>query len=280
MVRVWTVPPFLRRAWPGLLCTLLLSTTNFLNTPLLQEVVLDRVCTDYYASLPAGNGTVNSLLTGDVSAAPERNCSVPVVSAEAEVWNQWMLVGVSAPGIVMCALFGALSDHYGRRLPFIVSTLAVTVQTLIQAFGVRLELPLMVFVGAQIACGLAGSFSTFLMASFAYVADVSDASERSRAVSTCEAMLFIGGCIGPAIGGWLTTEYSFETAYWANVGLGGTALLWSIFGLRESLPKSGRTPELTLSQMNFVSTWGILLHPSITLSRWYVCDGVCVCDGV
>ena len=129
-------------------------------------------------------------------------------------------------------LLGALSDRWGRRSILLVSLFIAGLDYLLMAFAPTLEL---LFIGRVIS-GLTGANITVAMA---YIADVSDDSNRSANFGKIGAAFGLGFIIGPAIGGLLGhlgPEYPFIVA----AGMNLLNFLFGYFILPESLPPEKR----------------------------------------
>ncbi len=129
-------------------------------------------------------------------------------------------------------LLGAISDFLGRRAILLVSLFIAALDYLLMAFAPSLEL---LFVGRVIA-GLTGANITVAMA---YVADVSDDSNRSKNFGMIGAAFGLGFIIGPLIGGLVGTwgpQYPFVVAAILN----GVNFLFGLLILPESLAPEKR----------------------------------------
>ncbi|MNJ92644.1 Tetracycline resistance protein, class C [compost metagenome] len=129
-------------------------------------------------------------------------------------------------------LLGAISDLFGRRSILLVSLLIAGLDYILMAYAPTLEI---LFLGRIIA-GLTGANITVAMA---YVADVSDNTNRATNFGMIGAAFGLGFIIGPAIGGLLGhhgPEYPFLAAAVMNL----LNFCFGLFVLPESLPKEKR----------------------------------------
>lgn len=90
--------------------------------------------------------------------------------------------------------WGQLSDQYGRRPIILLSLFGASVSHLLFAFGDSL---LILFV----ARGLAGLFGANISTAMAYIADVTDESDRSKGMGLIGAAFGLGFVMGPFLGG-------------------------------------------------------------------------------
>jgi MFS transporter, DHA1 family, tetracycline resistance protein len=117
-------------------------------------------------------------------------------------------------------LLGELSDRYGRR-PLLIFSLAGTVVSFIM---LALAQSLSMLFLARIVDGLSGgNIST----ARAYVADVTEPKDRSRAYGLIGAAFGLGFILGPALSG-LLASISYTAPIWAAAALtaAATAVAW------------------------------------------------------
>jgi DHA1 family tetracycline resistance protein-like MFS transporter len=126
-------------------------------------------------------------------------------------------------------LVGALSDKFGRRPLLLISLFVAGFDYLLMAYAPNLEI---LFVG-RILAGLTGASATIAMA---YIADVSDDSNRSANFGLMGAAFGLGFIIGPALGG-LLGHYGSHLPFIAAAMMNILNFLFGFFVLPESLPK-------------------------------------------
>jgi EmrB/QacA subfamily drug resistance transporter len=117
--------------------------------------------------------------------------------------------------------FGRLGDLHGHRRIFLTGFL--------------------IFIGSSMACGLAPSvgwliaFRGFQAIGAAMLAANSPAiltksfpdKQRGQALGMQATMTYLGLTVGPTLGGWLTTQFSWRAVFFINVPVGFLALLTS-----------------------------------------------------
>ena len=138
-------------------------------------------------------------------------------------------------------LLGALSDKWGRRPLLLISLFVASIDYLLMAYAPNLEI---LFIGRVLA-GMTGASVTVAMA---YIADVSDDTNRSANFGMVGAAFGMGFIIGPALGGLI----GHQGAHYPFIAAAGMNLLNFIFGLfilPESLPAEKRR-HFTVARMN------------------------------
>jgi len=155
-------------------------------------------------------------------------------SADAGFWNGLMVALWAGAQFLFSPVLGSLSDRFGRR-PVI----------LISAAGLALDFALMALAPDLwwLALGriLGGITSSSFTTTFAYMADITEPAQRSRAYGLIGAAYSAGFVAGPVIGG-LLGEFGSRVPFWAAAGLGAVAFLYGLLVLPESLRPELRMP--------------------------------------
>lgn len=181
------------------------------------------------------------------------------VTGEAEVATTYgYFIAVFALLQFLCApVMGRLSDKYGRR-PVLLTALAGTgIDYLFMAFAPTLPL---LFLGRFVS-GICGASYTVVTA---YLADISDDSNRAKNFGLMGAGFGLGFILGPALGG-LVASQGLMYPFIAAAALNGLNFLFGVFVLPESLSPSLRR-DFSFRDLNpFKSLKAILSAPSISL---------------
>jgi len=130
-------------------------------------------------------------------------------------------------------LLGRLSDRYGRKPVLLLSVFGTAVGFVILALAGSLPV---LFLG-RIIDGLTGGNINVAQA---YITDVTDRKERSRALGLIGAAFGLGFVVGPVTGG-LLAEISYATPAWLGAGLALLNMLAVALFLPESLTAEVRT---------------------------------------
>ena len=144
-----------------------------------------------------------------------------------------LLVAVyAAASLIGAPLLGRLSDRYGRKPLLLISIFGTFLGFLMLAFANSLW---MLFV-ARIIDGLtAGNISI----AQAYISDVTDPKDRSKAFGLIGAAFGLGFIIGPAAGGALST-FGYMVPALAAAALSFANIILVALWLRESLSAEKR----------------------------------------
>lgn len=142
-----------------------------------------------------------------------------------------LLFGVfSLCQLVASPVLGEWSDRYGRR-PVLIFSLAGTVVSFVML--AMAQTITMLFL-ARIVDGLSGgNIST----ARAYVADITEPKDRSRAYGIIGAAFGLGFILGPALSGVLA-PISYTAPIWAAAGITAIATLMAMFWLPETVHRA------------------------------------------
>jgi EmrB/QacA subfamily drug resistance transporter len=173
-------------------------------------------------------------------------------------WTAWSVTAFTLGTLVIMPIAGGISDQFGRKRVFVASAV--------------------VFTASSLCCGLAGNIyilvalralqalggGAFMPSATGIVAD-SFGPNRDRAIAMFTSILPAAGIIGPVLGGFFVTYWSWRGIFFVNVPIGIVVTAAAIRYLPRSAPKDvGRADlagiallgTLVLSAMFGVSTLG------------------------
>jgi DHA1 family tetracycline resistance protein-like MFS transporter len=140
---------------------------------------------------------------------------------------------------VTAPIQGALSDRFGRRPVILLSCLGLGLDFTFMALAPTLA---WLFVGRVISAITSASFTT----ANAYIADITQPSERARSYGMIGAAFGLGFIIGPLIGGVLG-DIDLRLPFWFSAGLALLNFSYGLFVLPESLPPERRSARFRWS---------------------------------
>jgi len=158
-----------------------------------------------------------------------------------------LMAAYSFTQFLAAPLWGRLSDRIGRR-PVLLATLAGSIVCYV---WLGFADTLWMVVAARLVGGaMAGNIS----AAYAYVADITDSSNRARGMGIIGAAFGLGFIFGPAIGGILAgpdpLAADYRTPALASAALSAVALVLTALILKESLSPEARSREAAISAPN------------------------------
>ncbi|KAB2664561.1 TCR/Tet family MFS transporter [Brucella tritici] len=152
----------------------------------------------------------------------------------AAVDGGWLLLVYAGMQFLFAPMIGNLSDRFGRRPVLLASIFTFALDNLICALAVSYW---MLFVGRVLA-GISGA--SFATAS-AYIADVSDDSNRARNFGLIGIAFGVGFALGPVLGG-LLGEFGPRVPFYGAAFLSFINFILAYFLLPETLKRENRRP--------------------------------------
>lgn len=150
----------------------------------------------------------------------------------AAVLGGWLMFCFAIMQFIMSPILGSLSDRYGRRPVLLLSLFGFGIDFLLLAFAPNLG---WLFIGRILAGIMGASYTT----ASAYIADISNDSNRSKHFGMLGAAFGLGFIIGPGVGG-LLAQWGVRVPFIACAVLSLLNWLYGYFILPESLPEERR----------------------------------------
>mmetsp|Transcript_24463 Transcript_24463/g.55148 ORF Transcript_24463/g.55148 Transcript_24463/m.55148 type:complete len:485 (-) Transcript_24463:786-2240(-) len=146
-------------------------------------------------------------------------CDEDKVSSSAAFLSTLTGLASAIPQILVAGPMGSLANRHGRRIPAILAVVGTALYAGLVAMVARFKLNPEWLIAGSLVEGATGSFTSFLMCTSTYVADLNtfedgqlSETQRGERFSFLEAMLSIGVLLGPICGGYaseLTGYYHF-----------------------------------------------------------------------
>jgi len=124
-------------------------------------------------------------------------------------------------------VIGKISDRIGRRPVILLSLITTIISYLIFSFSTTFTILLF----SRLLAGIGGSN---IGAAQAYIADITDKSDRSKGMGLIGAAFGLGFVFGPILGGFVS-EFGYEYVGFVSAGFSFIALIFAFFFLPESL---------------------------------------------
>jgi len=143
------------------------------------------------------------------------------------LWAAWTISIYLIAVTSVMPVMGNLSDSFGRKKVFLIS--------------------LILFTASSLACGLAPNI--YSLVAFRFLQGIGGASflptaagivsdqfpeHRERAIGLFTSIFPIGGVIGPNLGGWIVSQYSWRYIFYINLPIGISLIALIIILLKDS----------------------------------------------
>jgi DHA2 family multidrug resistance protein len=174
----------------------------------------------------------------------------------------WVLSSYIIAAAVMFPLTGWLANAYGRRKVFLISVVGFIAASAL--CGMATSLPEL--VAFRILQGIGGA--ALVPLSQAILFEINRPEDYGRAMSIWGAGITLGPILGPALGGWLTDNYSWRWVFYVNLPIGALALA----GLYAALPRRAPTKPPRFDLFGFVTLSIAVASLQLMLDRGQLLD--------
>src|ERR1051325_3975979 len=142
----------------------------------------------------------------------------------------WLLTSYMVSAAIMMPLTGWLAGQFGIKYIFLVSVLGFTVFSALA--GSATSLPqLVIYRVMQGICGAA-----LVPLSQSVLLSINPPERHGPAMAVWGMGVMLGPIMGPAVGGWLTEEYSWRWVFYINVPIGIVAALGILILIPQTRP--------------------------------------------
>ena len=171
-------------------------------------------------------------------------------------WSTWTITVYQLGQIVSLPVAGRLSDSLGRRRMFLLYVGTFTLSSLLAGLATSVY----VLIALRFVQALGGGG---LMPSTTGVVSDLFTRERDRALGLVTSFFPIGALLGPTLGGFIVTYYSWREIFFINVPVGAVllVLLWLL------LPARAGTARARIDVVGAVMLGGALLGVMLGLNQ-------------
>ena len=142
----------------------------------------------------------------------------------------WVVTGYGVANVIMIPLSAWLGDVFGKKRYFVFAMVGFTLASVL--CGVAPSLPFLIL--ARVLQGLMGG--GLLAKAQAFLFETFPKEEQGQAQALFGACVIAGPAIGPTLGGWLTTNYSWPWIFWVNLPVGIVATIMCMTFLPKDKP--------------------------------------------
>jgi MFS transporter, DHA2 family, multidrug resistance protein len=140
----------------------------------------------------------------------------------------WVVTSYIVAAAIMTPLTGWLAGRFGIKYVFFISVTGFTISSVLCGAATSLA-QIVLYRLLQGVCGAA-----LVPLSQAVLLQINPPERHARAMAVWGMGVIIGPIIGPALGGWLTDNYSWRSVFYINVPFGILAALGILIFIRET----------------------------------------------
>jgi DHA2 family multidrug resistance protein len=174
----------------------------------------------------------------------------------------WVLTSYIVAAAITIPLTGWLAGQFGRRRVFLISIFVFTLASAL--CGLAESLPQIVLF--RFLQGVGGA--ALVPLSQAVLFDINPPKDFGRAMSIWGIGVTMGPILGPALGGWLTENYSWRWVFYINLPIGVLAFL----GLYFTMPENRNKQSSRFDFLGFGSLALAIASLQILLDRGQLLD--------
>ncbi|KAK3870690.1 hypothetical protein Pcinc_024110 [Petrolisthes cinctipes] len=163
--------------------------------PALQDLIYTKVCLEKY-----------SVAVCDDLYSPDNEVALNYTQTGASHWVLASTFSLALPSIITAQFLGSWSDTYGRKIPMLLPPVGAMLSSVVYVVmaGRLHQTPVALVILASLIAGLCGGFTSCIMTCMSYVGQATSSRSRTMRVGVLEGMTFLGGTLGPILGGWVT----------------------------------------------------------------------------
>ena len=148
---------------------------------------------------------------------------------------EWVITGYALTFASLLIIGGRLGDVYGHRRIFIIGAALFGSGSLLAAFSWNIP---SLIVGEALIEGMGASL--MLPATLSIISTTFHGRERATAFAAWGATVGAGAALGPVVGGFLTTNYTWRWAFGINVIVAPLAIIGALVFIRRDQPSDRR----------------------------------------
>lgn len=229
------------------------------GNPINQQYLYSRFAEDLNYTTEASE---------NVTGCGENENVPPQVQALASRWSILLIATDLLPSLVTTVILGAYSDKAGRKKAMIPPVVGLTIRGLFSLLVVTFRLPLALLVIGTTIDGCLGGTFTMMMASLAYIADVTTVKQRPLRILAVEIFSGLGQTAANIGAGYLLKALGFTYPYIVILAIDIFTLLYVIIFIEETVPKDPNTKLFACS--NIRKGLGVVCKKTTDNRRWKI----------
>lgn len=142
-------------------------------------------------TMPVSTGSI--CIVNETKVSPESE----IIQEEAATFSIYTTLASGIPAVVSTLFLGAFSDQFGRTFLFLTPMVGQLISKTILLFCIYYDLDINYILIGSFVEGFLGGYLAILMASFAYIADITENNkQRSAAIAFLEMAIGVGVVLG------------------------------------------------------------------------------------
>ena len=179
------------------------------------------------------------------------NVAIPSIIKDLSITStqvQWVQESYTLVFAALLLVFGTLADRYGRRRMLIIGVTIFALASILAAFAQTGDL----LIGSRVVQGIGGAM--VLPTTLSIINATFRGRERGIAFAIWGST--IGGmvAVGPLLGGWLTTYFSWRWAFGINIPFGILIIIGTLIFVVESKAADVRRIDVVGAILSIVTS--------------------------
>ena len=195
------------------------------------------------------------------------NVAIPAIVDDLGITStqvQWVQEAYTLVFASLLLVFGSLADRFGRRRIMLLGVVIFVLSSIAAAFAPTGDLMIL----ARLIQGIGGAM--ILPTTLSLINATFRGRERGIAFAVWGSTIGGMAAVGPLLGGWLTTAFSWRWAFGINIPLGILIIIGVLLTVAESRDENTRSIDIMGGALSFI-TFGALVFGLIegrTLGWW------------
>ena len=167
------------------------------------------------------------------------NVAIPAIVDDLGITStevQWVQEAYTLVFAALLLVFGSLADRFGRRRVMLIGVVVFAASSVLAAFAADGGMLIL----ARLAQGVGGAM--ILPTTLSIINATFRGRERGIAFAVWGSTIGGMAAVGPLLGGWLTTAFSWRWAFGINIPLGIVIIIGVLLTVAES--RSDRTSKI------------------------------------